>query len=192
MINFADLFASLALLLAVPVTSSDPAADVALTPPPKQQVEEADKLPIGKDDWLGLDTFRRGPLQHQVRIQQRVIIRITPPARAPRQSLMAEMRDVAPPTRFRERKMGKCVPIGSIAGVQSTRDNKLLLYLRDRRIVTANLEKACRARDFYSGFYVEPNEDGKLCVDRDKLQSRSGANCEVDRMRELVSVRDDR
>jgi hypothetical protein len=62
-----------------------------------------------------------------------------------------------------------------------------MLYLRDQRIISANLEKACSARDFYSGFYVDQNSDGLLCVDRDKLHSRTGANCEVERMRQLVA-----
>ena len=84
--------------------------------------------------------------------------------------------------------MDKCIPVERIAGVQTGSGNRLLLFLRDRRIVTASLEKSCRARDFYSGFYLERNEDGKLCADRDKLQSRSGANCEIDRMRQLVAV----
>lgn len=84
--------------------------------------------------------------------------------------------------------MDDCVPVGDIAGVQTGGGNQLVLFLRDRRMVSARLEKACRARDFYSGFYLERNEDGKLCVDRDKLQSRAGANCELSRMRELVPV----
>ena len=56
-------------------------------------------------------------------------------------------------------------------------------------MIAVNLEKACRARDFYAGFYVERNKDGQLCVDRDKLQSRTGAQCEVETMRQLVQVR---
>jgi hypothetical protein len=60
--------------------------------------------------------------------------------------------------------------------------------MRDRRIVQARLERACRARDFYSGFYLARSSDGKLCVDRDTLQSRSGANCKLTRFRQLVEV----
>lgn len=128
------------------------------------------------------------PEQNQVRIEQRVVVRISPHSTAQRQSLMADLPQRPLPPRFEERKMEKCLPVSGIAGVETGSGNRLLLFLRDRRVVTANLEKSCRARDFYSGFYVEPNEDGKLCVDRDKLQSRSGANCEIDRMRELVPI----
>ena len=93
------------------------------------------------------------------------------------------------PPRFEEARKEKCVPLEGIAGVQTGSGNRLVLYLRDRRMLSVNLEKSCRARDFYSGFYVEKNKDGRLCVERDKLQSRTGARCEVETMRELVEVR---
>lgn len=86
--------------------------------------------------------------------------------------------------------MGKCVPVSGIAAVQPEAGGKLLLFMRDRRLVSASLEKACRARDFYSGFYLERTRDGMLCVDRDKLHSRSGSNCAISRMRQVV-VKDD-
>ncbi|MDD3798168.1 MAG: hypothetical protein PHE36_03210 [Novosphingobium sp.] len=139
--------------------------------------------------WRELSGSFRPQSQNQVRIEQRVIIRIAPrrPSVAPDILSDLPQGEVAP--QYEERKMGKCVPIKGIAGVQANSDNRLLLFLRDRRIVAINLEKSCRARDFYSGFYVEPNEDGLLCVGRDKLHSRSGANCDLDRMRQLVLVR---
>ena len=136
-----------------------------------------------------MKAIREIPVQNQVRIEQRVIIRISPRRNVSRQSLVADA-SRAPSQRYEERKMDKCIPVERIAGVQTGSGNRLLLFLRDRRIVTASLEKSCRARDFYSGFYLERNEDGKLCADRDKLQSRSGANCEIDRLRQLVAVAD--
>jgi hypothetical protein len=75
--------------------------------------------------------------------------------------------------------------------VQAGEDNRLILFLRNRQIISAALEKACSARDFYSGFYVERAEDGKLCVERDVLRARTGVTCEIDRLYELVAVRDD-
>ena len=84
--------------------------------------------------------------------------------------------------------MGKCVPVSSIAGVQPDSGQRLILFMRDRRIVRARLERSCQARDFYSGFYLSRSSDGKLCIDRDTLQSRSGANCKVTRFRELIEV----
>lgn len=86
--------------------------------------------------------------------------------------------------------MSECVPVKAIAGVQVDKGNRLILFMRDRRVVGASLESSCRARDFYSGFYVERNEDGMLCARRDRLQSRSGASCDVRHLRRLVPVKD--
>lgn len=137
-----------------------------------------------------LEALYRSNVVRQVRIEQRVVVRISPQRSNQRANLLAQTPQRELATRFEERKMDKCIPVERIAGVQTGSGTRLLLFLRDRRIITANLEKACSARDFYSGFYVEKNKDGKLCVSRDKLQSRSGAKCEVARMRQLVAVTD--
>ncbi|MEM6266625.1 MAG: hypothetical protein AAF707_03805 [Pseudomonadota bacterium] len=126
----------------------------------------------------------------QVRIEKRVIVRISPQRGPAPQSLLGQLPRQALTARYEERKMDKCLPVEGIAGVQTGSGNRLLLFLRDQRIITLNLEKACRARDFYSGFYVERSDDGNLCVRRDQLHSRSGAKCEVERMRQLVAVND--
>ena len=39
---------------------------------------------------------------------------------------------------------------------------------------------------------VEQNDDGKLCVDRDRLLSRAGAKCRISNLNRLVAVTDDR
>jgi len=62
--------------------------------------------------------------------------------------------------------------------------------MRDHRVLSAALERACDADDFYLGFYIERNADGLLCSNRDKLQSRTGANCEVERLSRLVALKD--
>lgn len=123
----------------------------------------------------------------QVRIEQRIIWRVVPMRGAARDSVMA----IAPPAPARqklvERRMGDCVPMSAIAGGQPQRGSRLLLFLRDRRLVAADLEKACSARDFYSGFYVDkPNADGRLCADRDIILARNGARCEISSFRLLV------
>lgn len=135
-----------------------------------------------------LNAIRDRQTANQIRVERRVIIRISPRRTTNRNSLFAALPRQSLNARYEEKKMEKCIPVSGIAAVQTGSGNQLLLFLRDRRIVKVNLEKACRARDFYSGFYVERSKDGKLCVDRDKLQSRTGANCEVDRMRQLVAV----
>lgn len=140
----------------------------------------------GVESWRTPEATYPAPVQRQVRIEQRVVLRISPRSASARQNLLAELPQRLPAKDYEERKIGKCLPVKSIAAVQTGSGNQLLLYTRDRRIISARLEKACRARDFYSGFYVEQNNDGMLCVERDKLQSRAGANCEINRIRQLV------
>lgn len=135
-----------------------------------------------------LDAFHGGQISRQVRIEQRVIIRITPQRQSTRSDLLARLPQRGLNTRYEEREIDRCLAVSGISGVQTGNGNRLLLFLNDQRIVRVNLERACRARDFYSGFYIERNEDGQLCVDRDELQSRSGAKCEVEGMHQLVAV----
>ena len=137
-----------------------------------------------------LSAMRVQLIARQVRIEQRVVVRIAPASTAVRQNMLAELPQRAVSPRFEEAGKEKCVAIEGIAGVQTGSGNRLVLFLRDRRMISVNLEKSCRARDFYSGFYVERRKDGRMCVDRDELQSRTGARCEVDSMRRLVEVRE--
>lgn len=134
-----------------------------------------------------VDAFR-GESAQQVRIERQMTIRISPRAAPAQPTMLMDLpeREVGP--RFIERKIGKCLNAGEIAGVQVADGKRLILFLRDRRMVSAELERACRARDFYSGFYLARNTDGKLCVDRDTLLSRSGANCRVSRIRQLIAL----
>lgn len=168
------------------------AAPIAATAaePPKLAVPPAPRsrfdLPESGVLQLVFDGYR-STTQQQVSIEQRVTIRI-----APRPPAAASMLNDLPRNgfgpRFTERKMGRCLPISGIAGVQYRDTNKLILFLRDRRIVSLTLEKACRARDFYSGFYVPRDGDGMLCAGRDEIRSRSGSSCELSGMRQLIEI----
>jgi len=125
---------------------------------------------------------------HQARIEQQMTIRITPRTTTVRPNMLMDLpsREIGP--RFVERRIGKCVAVSGISGVQPEGGQELIFYMRDRKIISAQLERSCRSRDFYSGFYLSRSSDGKLCVDRDTLQSRSGANCKLTRIRQLVEV----
>ncbi|RNJ63250.1 MAG: hypothetical protein EDM03_02160 [Porphyrobacter sp. IPPAS B-1204] len=185
------LAAPLALLLPVMAETADVPDDAAPMPEsaPQCDAAQAAQEPATPARTNPLSALRQSSIARQVRIEQRVVVRIAPQPPAARQNLLADLpqREVSP--RFEERGKEKCVALSGIAGVQTGSGNRLVLFLRDRRMISVNLEKACRARDFYSGFYVEKNKDGRLCVDRDKLQSRTGARCQVESMRELVEVR---
>lgn len=173
---------------------SDPAADLVSTQagePQDPQTERVDTPPIAAWQRLHIVTysFEPAPAQ-QVRIEQRVIIRISPRTDARQQSSVVELPDRAIGPRFVERKIGKCVTASHISGVQTGMGNRLLLFMSDHRIISAMLEKSCRSRDFYSGFYLSKSDDGQLCVSRDTLQSRSGATCKLSQLRQLVEVGD--
>ena len=122
----------------------------------------------------------------QVRLEQRVIIRIAPSSPQRMERSLSELNRSS--DRFEEVRLGECIPINMIAAV-APQENRLLLFMRDRRILSASLERACNPEDFYSGFYIE-RQDGQLCERRDRLQSRAGASCRVTRLNRLVPARD--
>jgi hypothetical protein len=133
-----------------------------------------------------LEEARRPPVEYQVRIEQRVIIRIAPSSPQRMEQSLAELNRRT--NRFEEVRLGECIPINMIAAV-APQENRLLLFMRDRRILSVALERACNPEDFYSGFYIE-RRDGQLCERRDHLQSRAGASCRVTRLNRLVAARD--
>jgi hypothetical protein len=126
----------------------------------------------------------------QVRIEQRMTIRISPRAQmpAPPDMLIGMPGGGGERPRYSERKIGKCLPMSGIAGVQPDGPARLLLFMRDRRVVGAELERGCRAGAFYSGFLLSRTADGQLCIDRDELLSRSGTSCKLTRIRQLVAA----
>src|SRR6218665_635616 len=123
--------------------------------------------PIDPAAWPAFEQIAesfRADTANQVRIEQHTTIRIVPRQAAPRATMLMDLPRGELPPRLTERNAGRCLPVGGIAGVQVDRSDKLILFMRDRRIMTAQLERSCRARDFYSGFYVDRNSDGRLCV----------------------------
>lgn len=172
-------------LLALFSFSAAPADDVVLEGKmEKLTAEERNELPL---DQIMSNVTMQPMVIYQVRIERRIRIRI-PRRTSTRRSSFSSLADTPrTPPKWKARKIGNCIPMNGIAGVQiSTTENRLMLYMRDSRIIRADLEKACRARDFYSGFYLEQSKDGQLCVDRDVLLTRSGSRCELDRIRQLV------
>lgn len=185
------------LLPAAGAIEGDLGADTAIVQdaPPLDQNPTAYVWPPVSPQALALDgPFVAAMLQDvepepgwQVHIEQRMQIRITPRAPAQiRPEMFVGMPEEDAGVHFYERKIGKCLPVSGIVGVQPDRGNRLLLYMRDQRLVAAELERSCRARDFYSGFYLARTSDGQFCVDRDRLLSRSGMNCKLTRIRQLA------
>lgn len=188
--SVAALFAPLLLLISAAVEApraAQPAADEAGVPSgPVSRPGRA-----GSDLWADMARAYRPDLAEQVRIEQQLTIRIGPrPAPMPLSPAMFDEDFAAGGAHFVERKFGKCLPISGLWGVQPAPGNRLLLIMRDQRLVTASLKKGCNSRDFYSGFIVARNGDGMICTGRDQLLSRSGANCQVNSFRQLIQADD--
>jgi hypothetical protein len=199
MISFVPLFASFALALPLtPVSDRALSAEAAI---PAELPASLDSVPLEpRDPGLGvllplLEALEDDPWD-QVRIEQRVIIRVAPlglsrDAIAPRPRALEDAMVPQSPAmtlRMRERRAANCMSAAGIAAVQPVTDGRLLFHMRDRRMIAARLEKACSARDFYLGFYMSKTTDGQLCIKRDQIHSRAGTTCALKEVREFVPV----
>ena len=120
----------------------------------------------------------------QVRVDQRIIIRLPSPASAP-VAVGAQRQSVAK-LQYKEKKIGKCLWVDRLGGSRPGPDRTLDLLTRDGILIRAYLGDGCLAREFYAGAYMERSYDGKLCVDRDLLHARTGAKCTIDKFRLLI------
>jgi hypothetical protein len=111
----------------------------------------------------------------QLTFRSRTVIRVeTWPARAPVvQSL-------------REKKGPRCVAMADILGAAVLAKGGVDLVLRGGERVRARFASSCPGLDYYSGFYVLPPRDGRICSDRDVVRDRAGGECPIDRFRRLV------
>lgn len=159
------------------------AAPVAGAPPP---VAPPDPL---------LAAFPAPPLPDnpywQVVIEERIIIRV-PAQRSPLSNFSAgpvpPPRPRGTPIEWKEKKAPKCVAMRNIAGMQATQRDSIELITRQNQRLRAQLNRGCRALDFYAGFYMKGNEDGQLCEGRDEIHARTGARCEIEKFRLMVPV----
>jgi len=145
------------------------------------QLERA--APAGNAHLLARDLAGAG--WHQIRIEQHVIIRIAPGDPAMARDIPPPPEE-PPPERLKQRRMPKCVPVVAIAGVRPLANNRLMLFLRDHRLVGVDLARNCTAQDFYMGFYVSTTSDGLMCAGRDTIHSRAGTTCTIAKVHELV------
>ncbi|MBX7534175.1 hypothetical protein K3175_00730 [Qipengyuania sp. GH1] len=177
------------LLLPLTVeTGADPSAE-EVRPEQAQQIRDRrmSPLPLAREApaWSPLFEGIGPSTNEQVRIERRIILRISP-ARGPvRQNLTASSSQASPRRRLVERPYAKCVDSEDIGGVADQGD-RLAMFTHDRRTLLAKLEKGCSPRDFYRGFYMERSDDGKICINRDRLLSRAGAKCQVTRFTQLA------
>lgn len=130
----------------------------------------------------------------QMVIEQQLIIRV-PARRSPINNFAAERstprREIELPVVWKEKKAPKCVAMRNIMGMQAVQRDSIDLITRQKQRLRAQLNRGCRALDFYAGFYMQGSKDGKLCEDRDQIHARTGAKCEIDKFRLMVPVHED-
>lgn len=130
----------------------------------------------------------------QVVIEQQLIIRV-PAQRSQLNNFAAgpshSRRAPDIPVVWKEKKAPKCVPMRNIMGMQAVQRDSIDIITRQNQRLRAQLNRGCRALDFYAGFYMQGSKDGRLCEDRDQIHARTGAKCEIDKFRLMVPVRDD-
>jgi hypothetical protein len=121
-----------------------------------------------------------------VRIQQHVVVRV-PRVSQPRQPIATSA--PLPPIAWVERRADSCVAMETLAGAAITRADSVDLVMADGKRMRARLDSDCHSLGFYSGFYVRPTEDGRICARRDTIRSRSGGECRIEGFSALVPAR---
>lgn len=119
----------------------------------------------------------------QLTLVQRVVVRV------PRLPAAQTARVAPKPVVWVEKKGPKCIALDQLAGALVLQPGSVDLVLAGGARVRAQLDDECPALDFYSGFYLRPTPDGKICADRDAVRSRAGRSCQIDKFRTLVAKR---
>ena len=114
----------------------------------------------------------------QVSFRSHVVVRV--------QTTQLEM---VPLAALKEKKGPKCVAMGDILAAAVLARSSVDLVLRGGFRIRARFSANCPGLDYYSGFYLVPSSDGKLCADRDVIRDRAGGECEIDKFRQLVEAR---
>jgi hypothetical protein len=119
---------------------------------------------------------------YQVRVQQRVIIRVPGRVEPPKGSAPRKVT-------YREEKMEKCISMNQLAGARPGpgKEQNLEFVSKSGQLYRAYLGDGCLAREFYAGAYMEKSLDGRLCEERDLVHARTGAKCEIDKFKRLVA-----
>ena len=126
-------------------------------------------------------TPEAGAASARVRAAQTLMIRTHVPKGAPKPP-------PAPPQAFREKKGPVCIDAATIGGAAVAAPDAVDFILKGGQRMRARLADECPALDYYRGFYVSPNPDGRICADRDAIRTRSGGECLIDRFRKLQPV----
>ena len=136
--------------------------------------------------YLYLPTFQIIETQNftAFQVDRRIIIRLQRTSGARRASFSSKNNGTK--IKLEERKIGKCITMDNLVGFAPGPSDSLEFITKDRKLIRAYLADSCKAKEFYAGAYIEKSEDGKLCQKRDIIHARYGAECALDRFRELV------
>ncbi len=101
-----------------------------------------------------------------------------------RERIMVRVQKMAPLTKpkpivWKERKGPKCISPADLAGVLINQPGSVDMVMFGGKWLRAKLDGQCRSLPFYSGVYLKPGSDGRVCADRDMIRARSGAGCEI-------------
>lgn len=92
-------------------------------------------------------------------------------------------------TTWTEKKGPHCIALTDIQGTAVIVANSVDVALRGGDRARMRFERSCPGLDYYSGFYVVPNKDGKICAGRDVVRDRAGGECAIDKFRKLVPAK---
>ena len=94
-----------------------------------------------------------------------------------------------PKIRWKEKRAPRCIPMDGIRAAAVSGMTSVDIVFKGGDRVRAKLESDCPALDYYSGFYIAPTKDNRICADRDAIHARSGGECRITRFRSLVPDR---
>lgn len=113
----------------------------------------------------------------QLVVRERIIVRV--PAR-PLAIVPARLK-------WKEKRGPRCVTMASVGGAAVVERKSVDLMLKGGQRVRAQFESSCPALDYYSGFYIIPSADARICADRDSIHTRAGGECQITRFRRLIA-----
>ena len=116
----------------------------------------------------------------EIIVRSHVVIRVRTAPVIPARSLQSM---------FREKKGPHCVAMADLVGAAVIAPHSVDLALKNGMRVRARFDASCPGLDYYSGFYVVPTADAKICAGRDAVRDRAGGECAVDKLRELVPTK---
>jgi hypothetical protein len=90
-----------------------------------------------------------------------------------------------PPRQGRHR----CIDMRTASTARQFGERALELTMRDGRQYRMFLAQECPALAFYQGFYYRPHPDGKLCAGKDVIGARSGGECQIASILQIVHAK---